>query len=99
MRLGCDFIRTGAKVKKTSELMLSSMRTQSVSSPCLLLWTLTRVLLGNDMDVKGGSADFDHDYSCWDPLANILENTPQHVNLELREIAWTEAFRARLYSK
>ena len=79
--------------------MLFSMRAQRVSSPCLLLWTLTRVLLGNSMDVKGGSADFDHDYSCWDPLANILENTPQHVNLELREIAWTEAFRARLYSK
>ena len=48
--------------------------------------------IGNGMDVKGASADFDHGYSCWDPLANILENTPQHVKLELREIAWTEAF-------
>ena len=89
----------GASVKKTSELMLFSMRTQKMSSSSLLLWALTIVLLGNGMNVKGGSADFDQQCSCWEPLANILENTPQHAKVELREIRLYRGVRARLHSK
>ena len=89
----------GAIAKKTSELMLFSMRTQKVSSSSLLLWALTIFLLGNGMNVKGGSADFDHLCSCWEPLANILENTPQHVKVELRDIHLQRGVRAMLHSK